>query len=77
MKRFKNLFRDWQSNFVSLLLFDPRRTESFAVAEDRDEELCRQSEVALTMANSRLEVVILSPMSDPRTQVSHIYVYCR
>ena len=55
---------------------DPRRTESFAVAEDRDEELCR-SEVALTMVNSRLEVVILSPMSDPRTQVPSGVIYIR
>lgn len=41
------------------------RLGAYKFSEDRDEELCRQ------------EVVILSPMSDPRTQVPRgvIYIY--
>lgn len=41
------------------------RLGAYIFSEDRDEELCRQ------------EVVILSPMSDPRTQVPRgvIYIY--
>ena len=39
------------------------RLGAYIFSEDRDEELCRQ------------EVVILSPMSDPRTQVPRGVIY--